>query len=603
MTLVKGLRFDNLRGDIFGGLTAAVVALPLALAFGVASGAGPMAGLYGAICVGLFAALFGGTPCQVSGPTGPMTVVMAGVISQYSHDFSLAFTVVMMGGVLQILFGVFRFGGFIRLMPFPVISGFMSGIGCIIVILQIAPLFGHGVLPGGPTGAIVAFPETVSAPVADALIVGLIALGVVYLTPKRLARFVPPPLLALIVGSAAAALMFGGAPILGDIPSGLPSPQLPHFTVDALPGMIGSAMVLAVLGSIDSLLTSLIADNLTRTHHDSNRELIGQGIGNLVAGVIGGIPGAGATMRTVVNLRAGGATPISGALHALVLLAIVLGLGTYARHIPHAVLAGILIKVGIDIIDWAYIRRILAIPRASAIIMTIVLVLTVTVDLIVAVGVGVVIASLLFVKRMSDLQLASVQRITGEDDPVPIDDEERRILVANRGSILAYHFGGPISFGAAQGIVERLSHGNGERGNSERALVLDMSGVPMIDGSGSLAIEDVAIRAAERGTRVYLCGLRPPIEAALRRIGLGDTLPEGQWLESRIDALRAAVAAVGEEAPVSAPELPASRAEAQEIVHRKLARVRNGEEAEEEAGGVDTCGPCSPAPADRAGPA
>lgn len=362
MHLIHGLHFDNIRGDIYGGLTAAVVALPLALAFGVASGAGPIAGLYGAIFVGLFAALFGGTPAQVSGPTGPMTVVMAGVVTQFGHAPAMAFTVVMLAGLLQILFGVLKLGRYINLMPFPVISGFMSGIGVIIIILQLGPLVGHASPGGGILIALADVPRAYASPVVAAAAVGALALFIVFVWPSRLGRIVPSPLVALVIGTLVAVFVLPGAPVLGEIPTGLPRPILPLFDLASVPLMLRAALILAVLGTIDSLLTSLVADNVTQTHHDSDRELIGQGIGNAVAGLFGAIPGAGATMRTVVNVRAGGRTPISGALHALVLLAMVLGLGGFAERIPHAVLAGILIKVGLDIIDWGYLQRIRRAP-------------------------------------------------------------------------------------------------------------------------------------------------------------------------------------------------------------------------------------------------
>ncbi len=436
MRFVHGIRFDNLRSDIYGGITAAVVALPLALAFGVASGAGPVAGLYGAVLVGFFVSVFDGTPAQISGPTGPMTVVMA--------------------GLFQILFGVMKIGRYISLMPFPVVSGFMTGIGCIIIILQLAPLIGHPTPGGGTLSILVALPELLAAPKADATIVGLLALAAVYLVPAPVDRLLPRPLIALVGGSLLAAFLFQGAPVLGEIPTGLPTPHLPKFEIEAVPQMVQATLVLALLGSIDSLLTSLIADNVTQTTHKSDRELIGQGIGNAIAGLFGAIPGAGATMRTVVNVRTGGRTPISGALHALVLLAVVLGLGGLAEHIPHAVLAGILIKVGIDIVDWDYLRRLREAPRAGVFFMFVVLLLTVFVDLITAVAVGIVLASLLFVKRMSDLQLANIKTITQDSDEPSLSDPERALLVEAGGRIVLYHLTGPFSFGAAKGMARRL---------------------------------------------------------------------------------------------------------------------------------------------------
>ncbi len=535
MALIHGIHFNNIRGDIYGGLTAAVVALPLALAFGVASGAGPVAGLYGAIFVGLFAALFGGTPAQVSGPTGPMTVVMAGILTQFSHAPVLAFTVVMMAGLFQIAFGVMKLGRYISLVPFPVISGFMSGIGCIIIILQIAPLIGHPTPAGGTLSALAALPGLIAEPGRDATIVGLLALGIVYLLPSRINRILPAPLVALIGGSLIALYLLPGAPVLGDIPTGLPTLLLPSFRLEDFAAMVQAALVLALLGSIDSLLTSLIADNISRTYHDSDRELIGQGIGNTLAGLFGAIPGAGATMRTVVNLRTGGRTPISGALHALVLLAVVLGLGGLAEHIPHAVLAGILLKVGIDIIDWDYLRRIREAPRAGVLFMAVVLLLTVFVDLITAVGVGIVLASLLFVKRMSDLQLANIKTITHLSDEALLSREEKAVLSEAQGRIVLYHLSGPFSFGAAKGMARRLA-----AADEFDALVLDLTEVPFLDSSASLALEDAIAQAQARDKQVYLVGARPEVATTLAKLGVDKRLPDGHHHVSRLDALRQA---------------------------------------------------------------
>ncbi|MDH5410348.1 MAG: SulP family inorganic anion transporter [Alphaproteobacteria bacterium] len=540
MQIVHGFRGDNIRGDIYGGLTAAVVALPLALAFGVASGAGPIAGLYGAIAVGFFAAIFGGTPSQISGPTGPMTVVMAAIVTQYAGNPAMAFTVVMLGGLLQILFGVLKLGRYINLMPFPVISGFMSGIGFIIIILQFAPFLGQVNPPGGPLAALLNIPALLADPLGDAVALGAISLAIVFLMPASINRLLPSPLVALGAGTLLALYLFTGAPILADVPTGLPSLQMPTLTVEDFPDIVGSALVLAVLGSLDSLLTSLIADNTTRTNHESDRELIGQGIGNMIAGLIGGLPGAGATMRTIVNVRAGGRTPISGALHAIVLLAVALGLAPLAEHIPHAVLAGILFKVGIDIIDWDYLRRIRRAPRVGVLFMLIVLGLTVFVDLIVAVAVGVVMASLLFVKRMADLQNENIRTITGETEDAPLSDEARAILKSAEGRLLLFHLGGPMSFGVAKGMGRCFSVSN-----KFEALVFDLTDVPLIDSSASLALRDGIKQARADGRPVFMAGARPVVEEILDRLGVFDHLPAGHRFANRAEALRAALDHIG----------------------------------------------------------
>lgn len=557
---VYGLRFDNLRGDIFGGITAAVVALPLALAFGVSSGAGPVAGLYGAIFVGLFAALFGGTPAQVSGPTGPMTVVMAAVFTQYTGMFpddpgkgaALAFTVVMLGGVLQIVFGVLKLGKYINLVPAPVISGFMTGIGVIILLLQIGPLLGQ-VSPPGPLAAAQALPGIFANIVPSAALLGLATLAVVYLWPKRYNRVFPAPLLALLAGSLVLYLIYGGVvttqeingktlyslgqvTILGTIPTGLPAIQFPTIDLPLASDMVKSALTLAVLGSIDSLLTSLVADNITRTYHESDRELIGQGIGNAFSGLFGGLPGAGATMRTVVNVRAGGQTPISGALHAVVLLAIVLGAGTFAKYVPHAVLAGILVKVGTDIIDWDYLKRLRQAPKAGVVMMFAVLFLTVFVDLITAVGVGMVMASFVFMKRVTDMQLASITAITEPRPETRLLPEERDIMTRAAGRILLFHPGGPMSFGAAKDMVRLLA-----KFDHYDVLVLDLSDVPNIDYTTARSIEDMIQRVQGKGRGVFVAGEQVQVIGMLKRHGVLAQLADGHTLGNRLDALRLAL--------------------------------------------------------------
>ena len=533
--MIKSFTPANLRGDIYGGLTAAVVALPLALAFGVASGAGALAGLYGAILVGFFAAVFGGTPAQVSGPTGPMTVVMALIITRFAHDPLMAFTVVMMGGAFQILFGVLKFGRYINLVPYPVISGFMSGIGCIIIILQLAPLVGQPETSGVMLAKIAALPSVLTHPHTQALLLGVATLLIVYLTPAKLARLFPPPLIALVAGTLAAFYYLPQAPVIGDIPTGLPRPHLPVFSVHEFPNMLRSALVLAFLGCIDSLLTSLIADSITRTHHDSDKELIGQGLGNLVAGLFGGIPGAGATMRTVVNVRAGGRTPISGALHSVVLFLILLGFGQAAEHIPLAVLAGILLKVGFDIIDWRYLRRIHHAPPAGIVIMLTTLSLTVIVDLVTSVAAGMVMASVLFVKRMADAQMKSMKLTFDPSQVADLTDEEAEIFEKHNGRILMFHIEGPMSFGSAKGITRALM-----ASKQQDVLIIDLSDVPFIDSSASIALEEVVQDAHKDNDLVVICGLRTNVYEVLRKVGVLKLLRPDCIVDNRTDAMRKA---------------------------------------------------------------
>ena len=488
--------FSNIRGDLLGGLTAGVVALPLALAFGEASGAGPIAGLWGAIFVGFFAALFGGTGSQVSGPTGPMIVVFAGVFASLSGDPALVFAAVVLAGLLQIVMGVLRLGQYIRLVPYPVVSGFMSGIGVIIIALQVSRLFGHEPSEPGTIPAIGAIPGAVADPVWPALAVGALSLGIVFTWPKAFGKWVPGALAALIIGTIASLII--GVPrelTLGDIPTGLPTFALPSFSGDAAFIIFEAAIILALLGAIDSLLTSLVADSMTGTRHKSNQELVGQGVGNTIAGLFGAIPGAGATMRTVVNIRSGGETRISGMTHALVLIAAALPLAGVASVIPHAVLAGILVKVGYDIIDWSYLRRAHKGPRWDLILMALVLGLTVFVDLITAVAAGVVLAALAFVKQMADIQLKAATQIAPDVE----NPKEREILDKADGKIMLFDFaGGPLSFGAAADlghhVRERVSSG-------AKALILDFSRVPSIDLSAARAVETIACDRAQSRTQ------------------------------------------------------------------------------------------------------
>ena len=532
---MKLFDFSNLRGDTFGGITAGIVALPLALAFGEASGAGPIAGIWGAIFVGFFASLFGGTGSNVSGPTGPMGVVFAGVFASLSGNLALLFAAVVLAGVLQILLGVFKMGQYIRLVPYPVVSGFMSGIGCIIIALQLSRLFGHEPEGGGTIPALPAIPSALVDPNLAALIVGIITLVTIFTWPAKLGKYVPGPLAALVVGTITS-LFISGAPVLGAIPTGFPSFIMPEFTTGTFAIVLEAAVLLAVLGAIDSLLTSLVADNMTRTRHDSDKELIGQGIGNTVAGFFGAIPGAGATMRTVINIRTGGMTKISGMLHAVLLLLVVISLAPLAAKIPHAVLAGILIKVGYDIIDVGYLKRAHTGPRLDLALMAMVLILTVFVDLITAVAAGVVLAALAFIKQLADQQL---KQFSGEDSSTLVTTaEENELLEQAQGEVTMFDFGGPLSFGAAADVGhqvrERVKH-------KTSAIILDFSRVPFVDVSAARAVETIIRDAHDVGKIVYETGMNDAVRKTLTAMNSIRQLPVDVTYETRLEALRAAV--------------------------------------------------------------
>ncbi|TVQ06683.1 MAG: SulP family inorganic anion transporter [Leptolyngbya sp. DLM2.Bin27] len=555
--LVNNISLRHWRGDLFGGVTAAIVALPLALAFGVASGAGAIAGLYGAIFTGFFAALFGGTPTQVSGPTGPMTVVIttviAALVARYPDGtgLAMAFTVVMLGGVLQILFGLMRLGQYITLLPYTVISGFMSGIGVIIVLLQLPPLLGYPAT-GGVVGTMQDLPGFISQPNWVALGLGLFTLAVVFSIPTRLNRVLPSPLVALVAATVVSVVFFGDAdlPRIGDIPSGLPTLRLPTFNLRELDDMLRYGIMLAVLGAIDSLLTSLVADSISRTQHNSDKELIGQGIGNVISGLFGGLPGAGATMRTVVNVQAGGRTPLSGIVHALVLLLVVFWAGPLTAQIPNAVLAGLLLKVGIDILDWGFIKRAPKISIKGTGIMYLVLFLTVFIDLITAVLVGAFVANMLTIKRLSDVQSSRIKAITENTEDTNLSAAEQTMLTQSKGDILLFQLGGPMSFGAAKSITRRLSFVK-----NYQALVLDLGEVPTIGVTAALAIESIVQDSVGRDRTVWIVVRPGQVRSRLQTLDLqrfvsqrkraeGTAIPAIHLVENRHQALEAALALI-----------------------------------------------------------
>ncbi|AUM01268.1 SulP family inorganic anion transporter [Pseudothauera hydrothermalis] len=524
----------GLRGDLFGGLTAGVVALPLALAFGVASGAGAAAGLYGAIALGLVAALCGGTRMQISGPTGPMTVVFASTLVAVGGDLALAMAAVLIGGLGQVLLGAVKAGALVRFIPYPVVSGFMSGIGVIIILLQIAPLVGAQP-QSAPLKAALALPATLAAVNGQALLLGILTLIVVFGMPMRISRIVPAPLVALI----AMTLLSVGAgfqvPVIGEIPLGLPELVVPQFSMDSWTTVLVLGATLAVLGSIDSLLTSLVADSITRTRHDPNRELLGQGLGNMLCAFVGGLPGAGATMRTVVNIKAGGSGRLSGVVHALFLLAMLLGAAPLAEQIPLAVLAGILIKVGADILDYRLLRLVRTAPRSDLSVMTVVFVLTVFVDLIVAVGAGVVLSMGLI-----------IHQLIGQASFKVWPEDEAAVPTAGPGSTMrdrvrVLEVAGPFFFGSTSRLLDRVDQVLGTR-----AVVFDCSRVPFMDLSAVFALEEMIEGLQAQGIAAFVV-VPPAIRAQLAALR-APNLPADILFDDYAQA-KAAARAVADGAP------------------------------------------------------
>jgi SulP family sulfate permease len=539
--LSKFYNIKNLKGDFTGGLVAGVVALPLALAFGVQSGMGATAGLYGAIAVGIFAALFGGTQTQASGPTGPMTVVSATLVAvaiEMTGSIENAMPIILLsfllGGLFQVIFGFLNIASYVKYFPYPVVSGFMSGVGLIIVILQLFPFAGLG--SSKSTIAVIQnFSQLFTDANLYALMLGGITILIYFIFPK-ITKAIPSALIALIAATLIAYFFKIDVPLIGEIPSGLPSFQLGgilEVDASAYGTIIEYAVVLAVLGSIDSLLTSVIADNMTKTKHNSNRELIGQGIGNMIAAAIGGIPGAGATKGTVVNINAGGTSKLSGVLHGLFLLAVLLGLGQLAAHIPLCVLAGLLIPIGFKIVDFKGLKHLLKVPRADAVVLILVLLITTFGSLIQAVGIGVALACLLFMKKSGDIseQGLEVGAVADIDGNKPWQDE-KEFYEAYKDKVIIKHLYGSLFFGFTSYFKDQIS----ALPDEVKAVIFRMDRVPYMDQSGLYALEDIVFDLREEGIEVLLVGLKAQPKDMLEAVDIvPDLVPEDDVFED-IDA-------------------------------------------------------------------
>jgi len=535
----------DLKGDIFGGVTTAIISLPLALAFGVASGAGAEAGLWGAIMVGFFAALFGGSTTLISEPTGPMTVIMTAILTSMMAKYpetgmAMAFTVVMMAGAFQMLLGTLKLGKYVTLMPYSVVSGFMSGIGVILIILQLSPLLGSPAPPGGVIGTLSAFPDTVANMQWSELLLGALTLGVLFFFPKQYRKYVPAQLVALVAVTLLSVAVFDTDSIrrIGEIPSGLPSLVLPHFSAEMFTTMVIDALVLGTLGCIDTLLTAVIGDSLTRKEHDSDKELRGQGLANMISGLFGALPGAGATMGTVTNIQVGARSPVSGIVRALVLAVVVLIAGGLTEPIPMAVLAGIAVYVGFNILDWSFIQRAHKVSLPGMAIMYGVMLLTVFVDLIAAVGLGVFISNIIIIEKLSREQTRQVKAISDSDNnSVPLTSDERAMLDRAQGKVLFFYLSGPMIFSVSKAI----SRQHASIADYD-VMILDLSDVPMIDVTVGLALENAIKDARDVSCEVFLLCPNERTREQLDKFQMMDLIPEGHDCASREQALQAALA-------------------------------------------------------------
>lgn len=519
---------QTIKGDFFGALTSTIVALPFALAFGVTSGAGASAGIYCAIITGLFASIFGGTNQQISGPNTGLTVAMVAILTSFvaqspENGIALAFTVVSLAGLFQILFGFFKLGKYFILVSYPVISGFTSGIGILIILSQIEPLFGSSI-----SNLSLSLNTLSSLPT----LLGLACLLVLFLWPQKYGRVIPASIVA--VTGATLFFIFSGAnlPVVGAITSELPSFNMPTWDNDLASEMIKSALLIATLSTLDSLMTSLTVDSISNDLHNSDQELVGQGIGNFVAGLFGALPGGGATMRTVTNLRAGGTTPLSGIMHALFILAIVLWAGEYTAYIPLAVLAAILTHVGISIIDWNFLKRLHQVPLFSACLMLSTMVMSVVFDLVTAVLIGVFVANLVTIRRLSVLQLDNINLCTAKDAAY-LSVDEKQVLATIEDNVLILNISGPIGFGVARGLKQSVS-----KANQNKILLIDLTDAHFVGITSTIAIEEIIVSYQSQGREILLSSVCERVRNDFNKLHLFEKIPAEHVFDSRLEALK-----------------------------------------------------------------
>ena len=533
------LDLKTIRGDILGGITAAVVALPIGMAFGIASGMGILAGLYGAVAMCLIGSIFGGTRSQISGPTAPMTVAMTVVIATYADgNIAHALVIVMFAGVIQVLLGLSRIGRFVVYTPYVVISGFMTGIGLIIVLIHLPPILGAPTPSGGALGAVTAIPEAFGTTNLHAVFVALVTIVIGALWPKRFSRFIPAPLVGLIAGSMLGLFWLTEVPSLSSLPIGLPSFSVELPSAGFLLRAIEPALVLALLGSVDSLLTSLVADSMTGSSHNSNRELIGQGLGNITAGLVGGLPGAGTTTCTVTNIVSQGKTRLSGLICGTLLLSVLLWLGKYLPPIPLAALAGVMVLVGIEIVDWNLVKRL---HRVQAYYLSVVLLtcgLTIFVDLVTAVAVGLIVAGLTHAAQLESLELDNLKSLPLLDwkflhrlDP---DDQAFDESLAQTGSDLFSARVGLVEFNGIFTVASsrELSSVIGEDVKDHEVVIFDFAKTVHIDDSVAMVIVRLIKVVVESNTKLIITGLGGAVAETLNSLDVLRQVPDAHVVQS-----------------------------------------------------------------------
>lgn len=549
----------SIKRQLMGAFVSALVALPLALAFGVASGLGAEAGVLAAVIAGSLSALMGGTAGQHSGPTGAVAVLLALSMAHFAvfypdqpdMVFTLTLLVVVMSGAIQIFFGWMHWGRLVELLPHSVISGLLTAIGLMLVLEQLPALLG-GENAIRPLDVLIALPDMVLSPAWAELLFGLLALVLMVVWPKYLPkanRWLPAPILVLVSGGIAASLLatqpmtlqagqwwLGELRVIGALDFSLPSLHLPQIEVWQLPYLVQSAFTLAVVASLISLLGSVVAERLTRQEHDPDRELIGQGIGNMASGLFGGMASTGAPMRTTVAMSYGSRDAWAAAMHALLVGVFAWLMSDLFAMIPLSVLGGMLIKVGLDQVDWSYIKRWHSVPKAGRGMMLAVLLTAMALDLITAVLVGLAMASVVLLGRMTQLQLNALHLGTSTAD-LPLvwfSENEKALFDSVNQRLVFMYLDVPMSFGAARSMTRRVLSMQGD------AYVLDFRAVPYIDFSSAMVLEDLIYRLQQQGGRVWLLLALGEVQAQLDRHGVLSAL-DGRVLFDREQAFRDAL--------------------------------------------------------------
>ncbi len=517
----------NIFNDFVGGITSGIIAIPLALAFGVASGLGALAGLYGAIILCFVAAIFGGAKPQISGPTGPMTVIVAAAIVQYPHNPEIIFTIIFLAGIIQIILSMLNVAGMVKYVPYPVISGFMSGIGIIIILLQINPFFGAEVI-GSPVKSLFSYAGNIGNYDLQSTFLGILTLAIVFFTPKKIYKIIPAPLIALVAGTLINVIFKFNVDVIGEISSTLPSLVVKPADFIKVGEYLPLALTLGIIGTVDSLLTALVIDSLTKERHNPNKVLLGQGIGNAIAGLFGGAIGAGATMRTVVNIKAGGVTKLSGIIHAVFLAALLLGAAPLVKDVPMTVLAGILIKVAYDIIDVKFIRIIKYAPRHDLYVMILVFLLTVFDNLIFAVGAGITLSALLFARQVSQETKVQVKKVQDRE----IMEMESEIEHASHHQIHVIHIHGIFFFGSISQVISRVEELLGTK-----YFILNFESIPLLDISAIFALEDIITKLKAQDIKVLMVLKCKDLENQLKSLRIIDEIEESNVFYDEIEAI------------------------------------------------------------------